>query len=63
MVISRIDTVSAEQVALIPQCVERSRVWLPLDRERWEAYWIDDGTEEKLVFYCPQCGDREFADG
>jgi hypothetical protein len=35
-------------------------VWLPVDDRRWRAYWIDDGPEEKLLFYCPECADREF---
>jgi hypothetical protein len=35
-------------------------VWLPADEERWQAHWIDDGPEEKLVFYCPACAEREF---
>jgi hypothetical protein len=30
------------------------------DGERWRAYWIDDGPEEKLLFYCPECFEREF---
>jgi hypothetical protein len=25
----------------------------------WQAHWIDDGPEEKLVFYCPECAERE----
>jgi hypothetical protein len=24
--------------------------------------WVDDGPEEKLVFYCPECAVREFGD-
>jgi hypothetical protein len=55
--------VSAEPVALIPQCEECNKVWLPTDGERWEARWIDDGPEEKLVFYCPECAEREFDGG
>jgi len=27
-----------------------------------QAYWIDDGAGEQLVFYCPECGEREFGD-
>jgi hypothetical protein len=30
------------------------------DGERWQAYWIDDGPEERLVFYCETCAEREF---
>jgi hypothetical protein len=52
--------VSAEYVAVIPQCEEGRKVWLPADRERWQAHWIDDGPAEKLVFYCPECAEREF---
>jgi hypothetical protein len=44
--------VNAERVASIPQCEECRKVWLPADGERWQAYWIDDAPEEKLVFYC-----------
>jgi hypothetical protein len=51
--------VSAEQVALIPQCEECRKVWLSVDRERWEAHRIDDGPDERLVFYCPECAERE----
>jgi len=52
--------VSTEQVALIPRCAECGEVWLPGDGDRWQAYWIDDGPDEKLVFYCPECAEREF---
>jgi hypothetical protein len=41
---------SAEQVALIPQCAECGEVWLPADDDRWRAY-LD--TDDDLVFYCP----------
>jgi hypothetical protein len=30
------------------------------EQERWRAYWIDDGPEEKLLFYCSECSEREF---
>ena len=33
---------SAEQVALIPHCVECEERWLPVDSERWFAYLTDD---------------------
>jgi hypothetical protein len=35
-------------------------VWLPADGERWQAYRVDDGPEDKLVFYCPECAEQEF---
>ena len=28
--------------------------------ERWQDYWIDDGPESRLLFYCPECAEREF---
>jgi hypothetical protein len=49
--------VSAEQVALIPQCAECGEVWLPGDEDRWKAY-LD--TDDELVFYFPDCAEREF---
>jgi hypothetical protein len=52
---------SAERVALIPQCAECRKVWLPADGERWEAYLADDAPPE-LAFYCPACSGREFGD-
>ena len=53
---------SVEPVTLIPQCAECQQVWLADDRDRWRAYWIDDGPEEKLIFYCSTCAEREFGD-
>ena len=53
-------SVTAEPLAVIPQCEECRRVWLPPERERWQAHWIDAGPDEKLVFYCPECAEREF---
>jgi hypothetical protein len=52
--------VSAEQVALIPQCVGCGELWLPVDEDRWQAH-LD--TEDELVFYCPSCAAREFDGG
>jgi hypothetical protein len=49
--------VSAEQVALIPQCAESGERRLPDDDDRWRAY-LD--TDDELVFYCPECAEREF---
>jgi hypothetical protein len=51
--------VSAEQVALIPQCVECKEVWLPADDDRWRAF-LD--TDDKLVFYCAECAEQEFGE-
>jgi hypothetical protein len=52
--------VSAEYVAVIPRCEECRKVWLPAAEERWQAHWIDDRPEEKLVFYCIECAERKF---
>jgi hypothetical protein len=38
-----------ESVALIPTCAECEARWLPTDDEPPE-----------LVFYCPECAEREF---
>jgi hypothetical protein len=51
--------VSAEQVALIPQCAECGEVRLPDDEEHWRAY-LD--TDDEVVFYCPECAEREFGE-
>jgi hypothetical protein len=53
--------VSAESVALIPQCVECGKVWLPTDGQRWNAY-LTDGDPLELAFYCPVYAEREFGD-
>jgi hypothetical protein len=45
---------SAERVALIPACAECEAVWLPAD----EARCLRRAPE--LVFYCRDCGEREF---
>jgi hypothetical protein len=29
------------------------------DEDRWQAHWIDDRPEEKLVFYCSDCAEPE----
>jgi hypothetical protein len=44
-----------------PACAERKAVWLPAD-ERWKAYLGGDNVNEppELVFYCPECAEREF---
>jgi hypothetical protein len=30
-----------------------------VDEERWSAYLTDDEPPE-IVFYCPECAEREF---
>jgi hypothetical protein len=54
--------VSAESVALIPECAECVAVWLPDSGERWRAYWIDGGPDEQLVFYCYECAELALGD-
>jgi hypothetical protein len=44
--------VSAERVALIPECAERRSIWLPADEDRWATYVTGDEPPE-LAFYCP----------
>jgi hypothetical protein len=55
---------SAESVALIPQCAECGACWLPADEECWRAYLGSDTLDEpaEVVFYCPDCAEREFGD-
>jgi hypothetical protein len=50
---------SAEPVALIPECAECGRLWLPDDKDRWRGY-LDDAEEVRL--FCPECAEREFSD-
>jgi hypothetical protein len=52
---------SAEQVALIPRCVECAAVRLPGDVDRWQA-WLTDDEPAELAFYCRRCAEREFGD-
>ena len=43
-----------------PRCAECLDVWLPADEERWHCHVVDDGPNDKLVFYCPECAEHEF---
>ena len=47
---------------MIPQCEECRKVWLFNDEKRWHAYWIDDGPEDRLGFWCSECAEREFGE-
>lgn len=49
-----------EMVSAFHHCIECGTVWLPADESRWRAYWVDDGPDDKLVLYCPDCAQREF---
>ena len=48
-------------LAFIENCVVCRRPWIAGD-ERWRAYHVGDDPAEpaELVFYCPQCAEREF---
>ena len=48
---------SAEQTAVIAECIECGKVWLPADEERWRAY-LD--ADHSIIFYCAECAEREF---
>jgi hypothetical protein len=50
---------SLEQIALIPQCAECGELWLPVDEDRWRAYF---DTDDELAFYCPDRAEREFGE-
>jgi hypothetical protein len=50
---------SAKSIALIPQCAECGKVWLPASGERWEAYLTDDELPE-VAFFCSECAERQF---
>jgi predicted RNA-binding Zn-ribbon protein involved in translation (DUF1610 family) len=53
-----------EGVAIIPRCAECEAHWLPADDDRWHAHLGGDDLEEpaEVVFYCPDCAEREFGD-
>lgn len=53
---------SADPVTAIPHCEESRRVSLTDDGEKWQAYWIDAGPDDKLLFYCLGCAEREFGE-
>ena len=48
-------------LAFIENCVVCRRPWIAGD-ERWRAYHVGDdpAAPAELVFYCPQCAEREF---
>ena len=54
-----------DSVELIPKCAECEPAWLMADEGRWRAYLGGDDLDEpaELVFYCPQCAEREFQGG
>jgi hypothetical protein len=53
---------SAQKVTLIPQCEECRALGLAGDPRRWRCYVVDDGPDDKSLFYCRDCAEREFSD-
>jgi hypothetical protein len=49
------------QVAFVPVCEECGERWLPADPDRWRAAYIDDGPDDRLLFWCADCWGREFS--
>jgi hypothetical protein len=41
--------VSAQRVALIPECAECERPWMLAEADRWQAYLTDDEPPELEV--------------
>lgn len=58
--VRRLRIVNSQGVAIIPQCEECGDVWLPGDRERWRAEFVDNGPADRLGFCCPACWEHEF---
>jgi len=52
--------VSIEQVAHVRRCEESASARFPVDDERWQTSWIDNGPDELLVFYCTEFAERKF---
>ena len=50
---------SAERVAIVPECVECGARWLLDDPERWQLREVD---LDELAWYCPRCAEREVGD-
>ena len=47
---------SAERVAIVPECVECGARWLPDD---WQLREVD---LDEFAWYCRSCAEREFGD-
>jgi hypothetical protein len=49
-------------VTSITTCAECQRQCLSDDEDRWHAHLGGDDLDEpaELVFYCPECAEREF---
>ena len=58
---------SAERVAIVPECVKCGAVRLPADGERWRLVRVDlyeftSAYGYELAWYCARCAEREFGD-
>ena len=49
---------NSQGVAIVPNCEECGDPWLVDDKDRWKAEFIDDGPNEQLRFWCPDCWER-----
>jgi hypothetical protein len=45
--------------ATILQCAECEQPWMPEDAEHWWSAYLTD-EPPRVVFYCPECAEREF---
>jgi hypothetical protein len=52
--------VGAEGAATILQCAECERPWLHEDTEHWWSAYLTDDEPPEVVFFCPNCAQREF---
>ena len=51
---------NSQDVAIVRACEECGERWLPSEPERWRAEFLDNGPEDVLKFWCPECWQREF---
>jgi hypothetical protein len=51
---------NSQGVAIVPNCDECGDPWLLGDDDRWKAEFIDNGPEDQLRFWRPECWAREF---
>jgi hypothetical protein len=52
---------NSQDVAVVPEYEECGERWLPADPKPWRAEFIDDGPDDVLRFWCPDCWEREFS--
>jgi hypothetical protein len=54
--------VSAERVALIPQCEECRKVWLPAEGTGGWPTGSTTALKDRLAFWCSECAEHEFGE-